>query len=331
LLHELPEFELFTPSTLEEAVEILHEGRGSAKILAGGTDLLGLMKDRIEGPLMPIPEALVDVKKIKELRSISHTNSDSLVGAAMTLSEITAEGVLSERFPAFVQAAGVVGTNQIRNMGTLGGNLCQRPWCWYFRHPAYDCFKKGGRQCFAITGDNSTYFSVYDLGICVMAHPSDTAPALISLDASAEIAGPRGVRRVPMHDFFLSPREPRDHVVDDDEVLVRVRIPKTLKRSVYIKQRVRNNWDFALASAAASALVKDGLLSSVTVVLGGVAPRPQTIEGVDDILADGLTEVTKAKVRALLSENARPLRLNRYKLRILNALVVRALESLSRL
>ncbi len=330
MLHELPEFELFTPSTVGEAVRVLHAHAGAAKVLAGGTDLLGLMKDRVEGRLMPTPTALVDVKKIEELRAVSHSDSESVVGAAVTLSEMAADRALSERFPGLVQAAASVGTNQIRNMGTLGGNLCQRPWCWYFRHPAFDCFKKGGKQCYAITGDNSTYFSIYDLGVCVMAHPSDTAPALISLDASADVAGPDGVRQVPMREFFLGPREPRDHVVAQDEVLARVRIPKTVRKSVYIKQRVRNNWDFALASAAASAEVDDGRLSSVSVVVGGVAPRPQVLEGLDALLGDGLTEEAKAALRARLAEKARPLRLNRYKLRITSALVERALDSLSR-
>ncbi len=329
MLHELPEFELYTPTSISEAVEVLGANRGRAKVLAGGTDLLGLMKDRVQGRLMPIPQALVSLSKIPELGSISHSGSHSSVGAAVTLSRIAGDRILEEKFTAFAQGANAVGTNQIRNMGTLGGNLCQRPWCWYFRHPAYDCFKKGGKQCYAITGENSTYFSVYDLGVCVMAHPSDTAPGLISLGAKAEIAGPGGVREVNMGEFFLSPREVRDNVVGPDELLVRVTVPWTGKKSVFLKQRVRNNWDFALASVAASAKVEEGRLSSVTVVLGGVAPRPQKLEGLDEHLADGLTEKAKDQLNARLSEHARPLRLNRYKLRMVRALVLRALESLS--
>ena len=328
MLHELPDFELFTPDTLTEAVEVLSKHRGSAKILAGGTDLLGLMKDRISGPLMPMPGALVDIKRIGELRVVSHADSSSSVGAAVTLSDIVKDVTLSERFMALVQGARSVGTNQIRNMGTLGGNLCQRPWCWYFRHPAFDCFKKGGRQCYAIAGENSTYFSIYNLGVCVMAHPSDTAPALIALDADAEILGPRGTRHLPMSDFFLGPRDVQDNVVAPDEILVKVTIPKTEKKSVYLKQRVRNNWDFALASVAASALVEDGMLSSVTMVLGGVAPRPHRFEGLDELVSDGFGDESKARVRRSLRERAHPLTFNRYKTRIISALAVRALESL---
>ena len=328
MLHELPRFELFEPSTLDEAVEILH-GHEKVKVLAGGTDLLGLMKDRIAGATMPLPEALVDIRGIPELRLVSHSDSDSSIGAAVTLTEIASDQVVVKRHPALAQAAAEVGTEQIKNMGTIGGNLCQRPWCWYFRHPAYDCFKKGGRQCYAITGDNSTYFSVFDLGVCVMAHPSDTAPALIALDATAEILGRQGLRFVPMEDFFLGPRERRDHVVGDDELLVRVRVPNSSKRSVYLKQRPRNNWDFALASAAASGVLEGAVLSSVKVVLGGVAPRPYKLEALDDMLAGGLTEPARAKIRARVLENARPLKLNRYKLRMVTSLVLRALASIS--
>ena len=329
MLHELPDFELFTPSTLAEAIEVLGANRGRAKILAGGTDLLGLMKDRISGPQMPMPEVLVSVRRIADLRSVSHDDSNSSIGAAVTLSEIAGDATLSHRFPALVQGARSVGTNQIRNMGTLGGNLCQRPWCWYFRHPAFECFKKGGELCYAITGENSTYFSVYDLGVCVMAHPSDTAPALMVLDAEAEILGPDGARRVPMAGFFLGPREVQENVVAPDEILVRVAVPKTDRRSVYLKQRVRNNWDFALASVAASAQVEDGALSSVSMVLGGVAPRPQRLEGVDEMVADGLGEASKARLGRALKDRAHPLRLNRYKTRVISALAIRALESLS--
>ena len=329
MLHELPEFELFVPVTLAEAVEVLSRYKGTAKVLAGGTDLLGLMKDRINGPLMPMPEALVDVKRIGELRVLSHTDSSSHIGAAVTLSEIVGDVTLSERFTALVQGARSVGTNQIRNMGTLGGNLCQRPWCWYFRHPAFDCFKKGGKQCYAIAGENSTYFSIYNLGICVMAHPSDTAPALMALDADAEVLGPRGTRHVPMSDFFLGPRDVQDHVVAPDEILVNVTIPRTRKKSVYLKQRVRNNWDFALASVAASAVVEDGILSSVTMVLGGVAPRPHKLEGLDELVSGGIGDSSKARISRSLKERAHPLTFNRYKARIISTLAVRALESLA--
>lgn len=329
MLFELPDFEYFEPTSIGEAVQLLNKWQGTAKVLAGGTDLLGLMKDRISGMQMPIPRALVNVKRIPELHVIVNETTESTVGACLTLSEIAADSILKKRFAAFTQAAMSVGTNQIRNMGTLGGNLCQRPWCWYFRHPAFDCFKKGGRQCFAITGENSTYFSVYDLGVCVMAHPSDVAPALVSLDASLDIAGPSGEKKVRVEDFFLGPRDVRDNILSPDEIIVNVRIPYVHgARSAYIKERSRNNWDFALASVAVTAAFDGNSLAKVKVVLGGVAPRPHVLHGVEGLLDGGaLTETASKRIQDLVGKEAKPLKLNRYKIRMTRALVRRALNS----
>lgn len=331
LLYELPEFEYFEPKTAEDAVEILHRYGGTAKVLAGGTDLLGLMKDRISGPQMPIPSALVNIKRIDELRRLVHKPNESIVGSCLTLTEISSDPVLSERFPGLAQAAGSVGTNQIRNMGTLGGNLCQRPWCWYFRHPAFECFKKGGEQCYAIAGDNSTYFSVYKLGICVMAHPSDTAPALMSLGARLTVLGAEGRREVELSEFFLGPRNVQDNILKPDELIVDVRIPrgKESGRSVYLKHRTRNNWDFALAGVAAQGVCDErGRIESARVVLGGVAPLPFVLGGVETrLLGMNWAQVDREGLAKEVVNQARPLRMNHYKNRIVKALVLRALDS----
>jgi xanthine dehydrogenase YagS FAD-binding subunit len=331
LLYELPEFEYFEPKSLDEALEILRKYGSAAKILAGGTDLLGLMKDRIHGAKMPIPSALVNIKRIEDLRSIDHRKHESTVGSSVTLTEICADPTLAERFPALVQAAKSVATTQIRNVGSLGGNLCQRPWCWYFRHPAYNCFKKGGQQCYAITGDNSTYFSVFNIGTCVMTHPSDTAPALISLDSKVTIASEEnGVREIDLADFFLGPKSVQDNILKADEILVKARIPRRSpdERSVYLKHRPREDWDFALASVAARGrLDSNGNVSSVCVVLGGVAPTPFKLDQIEEMLVGKRwNDVEKSKIDNLLSKRARPLRMNRYKVRIIKALVNRALD-----
>ncbi|HZW57872.1 MAG TPA: FAD binding domain-containing protein [Nitrososphaerales archaeon] len=334
MLYELPEFEYFEPSTLKEALEILGRYEGRAKILGGGTDLLGLMKDRVSGREMPIPSALVNIKKIEELKRVSHGESETVVGSAVTLSEIASDPVINERYAAFAQAAGSVATYQIRNMGTLGGNLCQRPWCWYFRHPAFDCFKKGGKQCYAITGDNSTYFSVYNLGTCVMSHPSDTAPALISLGAKVKIASPRESSRskeIDLEDFFLGPKNVQDNILKPDEIVVSVRIPRGEVNSVYIKHRVRNNWDFALASVAASGSLdpQDGTIRSLRLVLGGVAPLPILLKQATELGIGRKNDAKlKQEIQTLLTKQAKPLRMNRYKVRVIRALAVRALDSI---
>ena len=331
MLFELPEFEYYEPQDLQDALRIMKEYGSRAKILGGGTDLLGLMKDRITGSKMPMPEAVVNIKRIRELGVITHSSSESTIGSAVTLSDISSNAELAERFPAFTQAAGSVATTQIRNMGTLGGNLCQRPWCWYFRHPAFDCFKKGGQQCYAITGDNSTYFSVYNLGTCVMSHPSDTAPALIALDARAKIASASyGVKEVPLANFFLGPKNVQDNILLPDEVLISVTIPRSTakQRSVYLKHRVRDNWDFALASVAASGTMVEGLIGTINIVLGGVAPMPFVLDEAEAIVGKRLNESTKLEIAKIVTGKAKPLRMNRYKIRIVRALVLRALDTI---
>ncbi|HKW05459.1 MAG TPA: FAD binding domain-containing protein, partial [Nitrososphaerales archaeon] len=274
-----------------------------------------------------------DIKKINDLNSINFSRSrGARLGAAVTLTRILSDQDLIDNFSGLVQAARSVATGQIRNMGTLGGNLCQRPWCWYFRHPAFDCFKKGGKQCYAITGDNSTYFSIYDIGTCVMAHPSDTAPALISLDAKVKIASVRGEREINLSDFFLGPKYVQDNVLETDELLVSVNVPKqsSTRRSVYLKHRIRNNWDFALVSVAASGNVdSQGNIEAINLVLGAVAPHPVLVNDVKSVLIGRkLDQESMLVVNKLLSEKAKPLRMNKYKVRIVRALVRRALESI---
>jgi xanthine dehydrogenase YagS FAD-binding subunit len=332
MLYELPDFEYLEPKSIDEALQILSSYGAKAKILAGGTDLLGLMKDRIHGREMPIPSTLVNIKKIAELKTVDHGAQSSTIGSAVTLREITSNEELGRRFPSLVQAARSVATTQIRNMGTLGGNLCQRPWCWYFRHPAFDCFKKGGRQCYAVTGDNSTYFSIYNIGTCVMSHPSDTAPALMSLRATAKIGGPSGFRDVSLEDFFLGPKNVKDNILSPEEILVSVTIPKMedRERSVYLKYRVRNNWDFALASVAVRGSVKadDSTISEgLRIVLGGVAPLPirfRTLE--TNLVGKKYDSDSKSMVSEIVRKEAKPLRMNHYKVRILRALVLRGLD-----
>ena len=212
---ELPPFDHLEPGSMAEAVSALAEHGMRAQVLAGGTDLLGLMKDRITGPGMPLPEVLVNVKRLPELAGITEAADGGLrIGAAVTLTDLERDRRVAERFPALAQAAASVATQQIRAMGTVGGNLCQRPWCWYFRHPQFPCLKRGGRQCFALPGSNRTYFSVLGLGVCVMSHPSDLAPALMALDARLTIAGPAGIRVVPIDRFFRGPRSLTETVVE---------------------------------------------------------------------------------------------------------------------
>jgi xanthine dehydrogenase YagS FAD-binding subunit len=330
---ELPPFDHLEPGSIAEAVSALTEHGMRAQVLAGGTDLLGLMKDRITGPGMPLPEVLVNVKRLPELAGITEAADGGLrIGAAVTLTDLERDRRVAERFPALAQAAASVATQQIRAMGTVGGNLCQRPWCWYFRHPQFPCLKRGGRQCFALPGSNRTYFSVLGLGVCVMSHPSDLAPALMALDARLTIAGPAGIRVVPIDRFFRGPRSLTETVVERSEILVSVDVPAAPAgaSSLFLKHRVRGTWDFALSEVAVSATPGAGRWDAVRIALGGVAPFPYRATAAEAVLTG--QPPTESRVReaseAALSR-ARPLTQNGYKIDLTRALVTRALMALA--
>ena len=210
MLDELPPFDYVDAATLAEAVAALTEHGPRAQVLAGGTDLLGLMKDRISGPGMPVPEVLVNVKRIPELHGIAETADGGLrIGAAVTLADLERDARVTARFPALAQAAAAVATTQIRAMGTVGGNLCQRPWCWYFRHPQFPCLKRGGTQCFALPGSNRTYFGVLGLG-----RVRDVAPLRpgAGADRARRARGHRGSGRTARRpDRAVLPRAPQPH------------------------------------------------------------------------------------------------------------------------
>ena len=198
-------FDYYKVTTVGQAVDLLAKYQEKAAILAGGSDLLGMMKDRIEGPKLKTPQHLIDIKGIKELAYVKEQKTGLKIGAATTLAAIVSSEIAGTKYPLLVQAARQVAVPQIRNVGTLGGNLCQRPRCWYFRGKLFpDCLRKGGGSCYAQDGENQ-YHAIMGGEICAMVYPSDMAPALIALDAKAEIAGPKGTRTVPLEKFYVSP------------------------------------------------------------------------------------------------------------------------------
>jgi xanthine dehydrogenase YagS FAD-binding subunit len=328
MLYELPPVEHLTAHSVDEAVGWLAKYGEKAKVVGGGTDLLGLMKDKITGPRMAMPEVLIDIKRIPGLSEIRYQEGRGLtIGAAATLTSIERSEIVLEKYPILARSSGQVATGQIRNMGTLGGNLCQRPWCWYFRVPQFDCYKKGGSMCPAITGNNKYYFSILGLGICVMAHPSDTAPALVALGASAKIVGKSGPRTVPMEKFFTSPREVSETVVKPDELLAEIHVPEPRQStfSVYLKERPRQTWDFALASVATLTQINDGVCEEVRIILGGVAPYPYRAHKAEDLLRGReIGREAAAKAGEAAVSEARPLKMNRYKIPLTRALVRQA-------
>jgi len=329
MLFELPYFEHAEATTVPQAVSLLREHGDEAAVVAGATDLLGLLKDRVEGPAMKTPRILLDIKTIEELNQINEYSEGQRIGAAVTLADLVHNDLIRKHFPVLSQAAAQVGTTQLRNMGTVGGNLCQRPRCMYFRHPHFLCFKKGGKRCFAAAGEHRDYHAVLNRGRCVMGHPSDTAPALIALNADCVIADSEGEKNVPLQKFFAGPDSFRETVLRPEQILKEIRLPwpPTGSRQIFLKRRVRHAADFALANVAAVAVFAGEICREINLVLGGVAPLPILAEEAAGVLRNRrwdeqlIGEAAEAAV-----EGAKPLPRNRYKIDLAKALVRRALR-----
>jgi xanthine dehydrogenase YagS FAD-binding subunit len=332
VLYELPVFEHADAESVQEAAFWLEKFGNDARVIAGGTDLLGLMKDRLEGPQLRIPKVLINVKLIAEMKQITYNEEFGLkIGAAVTLNQLEASELICKKFPILSQAARQVGTTQIRNMGTVGGNLCQRPQCMYFRHPDFQCYKKGGRTCYAVNGEHRYDHSVMNYGKCVVAHPSDMAPALIALNACAIIAASSGERKVPLQDFFLGPNDYAETVLKPGELLVEIQVPNEVSKTnqLFLKHRIRHASDFALASVAVVAEVSGENIKGIRIVMGGLAPFPYVVVGAEEMIRGNRLDARLiSRVAEASLEDARPLPMNGYKIDLAKAMVKRALESI---
>lgn len=311
----------------EHAVSLLEADPSGARPLAGGTDLMGEIKEGVVEPA-----TLVSLASLPGMSGIEHAPDGLTIGATTTLATLEADEAIARDYPALAQAVASVATPQIRNVGTLGGNLCQRPRCWYYRSPLFDCRKKGGAICFAVNG-SSKYHAILGGIDCYIVHPSDLAPVLIALDTTATIAGPTGTRTLPLEDFFAGPERDieAETVLEPGELLTRVFVPKPAAglRSVYLKARERQTQDFALASVAAALHVTGGVVERASLVLGGVAPTPWRATSAEDALRGSPTaDVDADAIGQLAVRNARPLRDNHFKVRLTASLVRRALTTL---
>lgn len=320
-------FEFVAAQSVEDAAELLANNGGSARIIAGGTDILGELKEGVISPSM-----LVSVANIAALQGIAVDAEGARIGAAATLADIEAHPHICEGYAALAQAAASVATPQIRNVGTLGGNLCQRPRCWYYRSPLFDCIKKGGEQCFAHDGANK-FHAVFGGAICPAVHPSDTAVALCALDADVVIASVSGERILPIARFFAPPEVDVRHenALRAGEALTAVRIPKRTAgfRSVYLKAKERQAMDFALASVALALDVSGGRIGGARIALGGVAPVPHMAREAASAL-DGcrVSDVDADRIGRIAVQDAKPLSDNGYKVRLAAGLVARAVRTL---
>ncbi len=332
MLLQLPKFEHLDAKDFQEALYWLHKYGDKAKVIAGATDLLGLIKDRIEGPELRIPEILVNIKTIPEMNRIEYDKNEGLrIGAAVTLDRIETSEIIKQKFNILSQAAGEVGTTQLRNMGTIGGNICQRPRCMYFRHPHFICRKKGGTKCYAITGEHSDYYSILKIGKCIVAHPSDMAPALAALNARALITGPEGNKEIPFQEFFRGPDNVMETILQPEELLIGFLVPAHEENTYqsFLKQRIRRSFDFALSSVAAVARIDEEVCKKIRIVLGGIAPFPYVaVEAEQGLKGKRLDNDLISQAAEVSVKESRPLPMNGYKRDLTKASVRRVLNLL---
>jgi xanthine dehydrogenase YagS FAD-binding subunit len=322
-------FELYEPTTVKEAVDVLTKVGPTAKPLAGGSDLVaGVMKDWVHGEGMPLPDALVDLTTIPQLRGIRSDAAGVTIGTNTTLTEIVESPVLNERFPLLVQAAESVASQLIRNYGTLGGNINQRPRCWFLRGKDFNCYKKGGDACFSVSGDNR-YHAIIGGELCYIVHPSDTATALLALNAQAKVAGPDGERMVSFDNYFTSPREDvlRENILKPNEIMVEVSIPFPAPgtKQTWMKLKNRQVYDFAVVSVAAAFSVENDIWMDGRIVLGGVAPVPYRATGIENQIKGKNIRNTVLQAAAIIRTVARPMSMNAYKVDIAQNMVERTI------
>ncbi|MBI5878094.1 MAG: FAD binding domain-containing protein [Chloroflexi bacterium] len=324
-------FELYDAKSVQDAVALLNKFGPTAKIVAGGSDLVaGVMKDWVYGKGMPYPEKLIDVTTIADMVGIKVANNTATIGAATTLTSIEESPDLKKGWPVFTDSALSVASPLIRNFGTLGGNLNQRPRCWFFRGENFACYKKGGDFCFAVTGDNR-YHAIVGGELCYIVHPSDTATSLLALNAAATVAGPSGQRTVQFDDYFKGPRDDvlRENVLKNDELMVNVTIPALAAntKTAWIKLKDRQVYDFALMSVAVVVTQEGGTWKDGRIVLGGVAPVPYRAKVIEDALKGKDIKATLKSAIQQFRTVTRPMSLNAYKVDIAMSLIERAITA----
>jgi xanthine dehydrogenase YagS FAD-binding subunit len=297
------------------------DGR-TASFSSGGTDLLALVKERIV-----TPDLLINLRTLKGLDQITPASGGVNVGGQISLDALSHDPRIRRDYAVLAEAAESVATQQIRNFGTLAGNVCQRPWCWYFRN-GFPCYKAGGNQCFSVTGENR-FHAIFGGGPSFIVHPSDTAPALVALDAQFRIVGPAGERTVHAADFFVLPKQnaARENVLAEDEILVSIQLPapRPGTRSTYHKELDREAWTHAVVSAAIVLEMDKDICRSARIVLGGVAPIPWRVRDAERLLANQrITPELVAEVAKAALAGANPLAKNAYKVPLTEVIVQRS-------
>src|SRR6266511_6178984 len=328
-------FDLHEPTAVSQAVGLLNQLGPGGKVVAGGSDLVGgIMKDWVQVKGMPLPTAPVDITAIPELRGIKAAGNGLTIGAATTLTDIIESEDVKKTFPLLSSAAMSVASPLIRNFGTLGGNINQRPRCWFFRGENFACYKKGGDFCYAVTGDNR-YHAIIGGELCYIVHPSDTATALLALNASAKVVGTAGEKTVTFDTYFIGPREDvlRENVLKKDEFMTHVTVPAPAAgiKMGWTKLKDRQVYDFSIVSVATWFTLDGGNWKDGRIALGGVSPVPYRAKIVEDALKGKDIKASVKQAAAAIRTVSRPMSLNSYKVDLTAGMIERTiLEALDR-
>ena len=322
----MPAFQLFQPTTTDEALGLLDEYRERAWVLAGGLDSFDWLKDRVKRPA-----AVVDLGGVEALRAIRPAAGGLEIGATATLREVIRHPDVRDRYSVLADAAAVAASPQIRNQGTLGGNLAQDTRCWYYRD-GWNCYRAGGTICYADTPTAmNREHCILGASRCVAVNPSDTGPALVALDGELEIHGSGGTRVVSAEDFFVGPDVDimRMTVLEPGDLLTAIRLPETWAgaRFYFEKSRDRQVWDFALVSVASAAKIVNGTIEDIRIAVNGVAPTPLRLRASEDaVRGRQLSEEVAQRAGEAAVRGVRPLAHNVYKVALLRNLVTRAVR-----
>ena len=327
VIHDvMPAFELFQPESTADAVALLTRYSPSAWVMAGGMDSFDWLKDRIKRP-----SVVIDLSRVAELRGIKESGGGLEIGAATTLTEIARSTLVRGKFSLLADAAELVASPQIRNQGTLGGNVSQDTRCWYYR-AGWTCYRAGGNICYADTPSAvNREHAILGADRCVAVNPSDTAPALVALDAQVVIRSARGERVVPAEQFFVGPGTDitRMTVLAPDELLTAIRIPDTFAgaRFYFEKVRDRNVWDFPLMNVAAATTYSGNTIERIRMVVNAAAATPLRLHAVEAaVVGQPKTEETAERAGKIAVEGAQALRYNAYKIPLMRNLVKRAIR-----
>jgi xanthine dehydrogenase YagS FAD-binding subunit len=321
----MPAFQLLQPTSIADAQKLLEQHGSDAWVLAGGLDSFDWLKDRIKKP-----KIVVDLSGVDELRGVRAINDGIEIGAMTTLTEVVNNPIVKQKYGLLTQAAEVVASPQIRNQGTIGGNVSQDARCWYYR-AGWPCYRAGGNICYADTpvGRNREH-AILHAERCVAVNPSDSAPALIALDAKFVLRTPKGERVVDAEDYFLGPDIDitRMTILQPGSLLTAIRIPNTWAGAQFYFEKVRdrNVWDFPLMNIASAMFVSGGHIDRIRIAVNAVAARPVRLKAVEDaVRGQEATPSTGEMAGKLAVQGAVPLTFNAYKIPLMRNLVKRAI------